>query len=473
MPSMDNGYWKKLGKKVGPRSEPLNLLYIATFLNNNNHKAEVLDCETEGISFEELENRIRKGNYDVVGVAMLTPLYSQAVQCCKIAKKVNPNIKTVVGGSHPTLRPKGTVDDEPSIDVAAVGEAEFTFLELLDAFEGKRKLKDVKGIVYRENNKVIMTEHRDNIQDLDVFPIPDRSLINMKLYRPSVSYYKKLPAFTMVTTRGCPYRCTFCATAKTGYRMHSIERVVEEMKSLVEEYGAKEILIRDDTFTLNRKRTRELCDAIIASGLNKKVSWDCITRANLVDPELLQKMKDAGCWGVHFGVEGGTQQLIDSIKKDSTLQTIRNAFKWCRELKMNTRAYMMLGLPGSKYEDDLKTIEFAKEIDPDWAQFTICTPYPGTQLYEELIKDGKLDSKKWDSYQTWGGFSEELTLPWVSEGRTSDELKTLQRKALKSFYFRPKVILRKLTSIDNLPIFRKYILGAFALLAGGSGRPPE
>jgi radical SAM superfamily enzyme YgiQ (UPF0313 family) len=255
--------------------------------------------------------------------------------------------------------------------------------------------------------------------------------------------------------------------------MHSIERVVEEMKSLVEEYGAKEILIRDDTFTLNRKRTRELCDAIIASGLNKKVSWDCITRANLVDPELLQKMKDAGCWGVHFGVEGGTQQLIDSIKKDSTLQNIRNAFKWCRELKMNTRAYMMLGMPGSKYEDDLKTIEFAKEIDPDWAQFTICTPYPGTQLYEELVKDGKLDSKKWDSYQTWGGFSEELTLPWVSEGRTSDELKTLQRKALKSFYFRPKVILRKLTSVDNLPIFRKYILGAFALLTGGSGRPPE
>ena len=119
----------------------------------------------------------------------------------------------------------------------------------------------------------------------------------------------------------------------------------------------------------------------------------------------------------------------------------------------------MLGMPGSKYEDDLKTIEFAKEIDPDWAQFTITTPYPGTQLYQELLENGKLDSQKWDSYQTWGGFSEEL--------------KTLQRKALKSFYFRPKVILRKLTSIDNLPIFRKYILGAFALLAGGSGRPPE
>lgn len=473
MSSMDNGYWKKLGKKVGPRSEPLNLLYLATFLNNHAHNVEILDCETEGISFEELEQHIKKGNYNIVGVAMLTPLYSQSVECCKIAKKVNPEIITIVGGSHPTLRPKPTVEDEPSIDIAVFGEAEFTFIELIEAFEKKKKLKDIKGIVYRENNKVLMTEPRENTQNLDVFPIPDRSLINMKLYRPSVSYYKKLPAYTMITTRGCPYRCTFCATAKTGYRMHSIERVVEEMKLLVEEYGAKEILIRDDTFTLNRKRTRELCDAIIASGLHKKVSWDCITRANLVDPELLKKMKEAGCWGMHFGVEGGTQKLIDSIKKDSTLDAIRNAFKWCRELGINTRAYMMLGLPNSTIADDLATIQFAKDIDPDWAQFTITTPYPGTQLHQELVDKNEIQSSDWDTYQSWGGFSEELTLPWVTKGRTSEELKNLQRYALKSFYFRPKVILRKISSIDNLSILRKYALGALALLAGGSGRAPE
>ncbi len=230
-------------------------------------------------------------------------------------------------------------------------------------------------------------------------------------------------------------------------------------------------MIRDDTCTLNKKRTMELCDAIIKEGLNKNISWDAISRANLVDEELLKKMKEAGCWGMHFGVEGGTQKLIDSIKKDTTLEAIEKAFKLCRRIGINTRAYMMLGMPGSTRGDDLKTIEFAKKIDPDWAQFTICTPYPGTQMYDEQVKKGNV-SNDWDTFQTWGGFSE-TNLPWVADGRTSDEIKELQRYALKSFYFRPKVIVRKMTNIDNLPILKKYVLGAMALAAGGSGRAPE
>lgn len=461
MPSMDNGYWKKLGKKVGPKSEPLSLLYIATFLNQKGHKAEVLDCEAEGVSFDELEQHIGRGDYDVVGVAMLTPMYSQALEICKIAKKINPNIKVLVGGSHPSLRPKETVSEEP-IDVATVGEAETTFLELLDAFEKNKSLKDIKGIAFKQNDSVIQTPDREKIQDLDFFPIPDRALINMKLYRPSASYYKQLPAYTMITTRGCPYRCTFCATAKTGYRMHSVPRVIEEMRILVEKYGAKEILIRDDTFSLNRRRTIDLCNAIIRSGLNKKVRWDCITRANLVDLPLLKKMKEAGCWGIHFGVEGGTQNLIDSIKKDTTLEVIKTTFRLCRKVGIETRAYMMLGMPESTREDDMATIKFAKELDPDWAQFTICTPYPGTQMYEELLSSGEVISQDWNNYQTWSGYSEHQ-LVWTPNGRSSEEIKELQKKAMKEFYFRPKIILKKLLNIRDLHILKNYLVGAFAI----------
>ena len=459
MPSMDNAYWKKLGKKVGPKSEPLSLLYMATFLNKNGHEAEVLDCEAEGITFKGLESHIQKGNYDVVGVAMLTAMYSQALEVCKIAKKVNPEIKVLVGGSHPSLRPRETAKEE-YVDIAVVGEAEVTFLELLDAFEHQKPLNTIKSIVYKENEEIIQTPKREKIQDLDFFPIPNRDLINMKLYMPSASYYKQLPAYTMMTTRGCPYGCTFCATAKTGYRMHSVSRVVEEMTLLVEKYGAKEILIRDDTFTLNRKRTIELCNAIINSGL--KVRWDCITRANLVDDDLLKKMKEAGCWGMHFGVEGGTQKSIDTVKKDTTIEIIKTAFKLCRRNKIETRAYMMLGLPDSTTEDDLATINFAKKLDPDWAQFTICTPYPGTQMYDTAITSGEVISQDWDNYQTWSGYSDH-NLVWTPKGRTSDELKNLQKKAMKDFYFRPKIILRKLIDVKNFPILVKYIKGALAL----------
>ena len=473
MPSLDNGYWKKLGKKVGPKSEPLSLLYIATYLNNNGHKAEIADCEAEGISNEELEEHIKKGNYDVVGVAMLTSMFSQSLDVCKTTRKVNPNIKTIVGGSHASVRPVETAQEE-CIDVVAIGEAEITFKKILDAFEKKKSLKNIPGIVFKEKNKVIKNEPSPKIQDLDTFPIPDRDLINMKLYRPSVSYYKRLPAYTMITTRGCPYRCTFCATANTGYRMHSISRVIEEMKLLVEKYGAKEILIRDDTFTLSKKRTLELCDALIKEGLNKKVIWDCITRAGLVDLDLLKKMKEAGCCGIHFGVEGGTQKLIDTIHKDATLDQIRNAFKWARQAGLETRGYFMIGLPGATKEDDRATINFAKELDPDWAQFTVTVPYPGTQLYKDAKEFGTLTSSQadWDNYQTWGGFSDDQ-LPWVTNGRNSQELKKMQRIALRSFYFRPRIIARKITNIDNLPILRKYVLGALALMAGGSGRAPE
>ncbi|MAF37075.1 hypothetical protein CL622_08230 [archaeon] len=473
MPSLDNGYWKKLGKKVGPKSEPLSLLYIATYLNQHGHQAEVLDCEAEGISYEELEGKFREGKYDVVGVAMMTAMYSQAVGVCEIAKKINPNTKVIVGGSHPSLRPKETVQEQASIDIAAVGEAEVTFKELLDAFAEKMTLSEVKGIVYKvEEGTVIQTEERDKIQDLDFFPIPDRNLIKMELYRPSVSYYKRLPAYTMVTTRGCPYRCTFCATAKSGYRMHSTQRVIEEIRMLVERFGAKEILFRDDTFTLNRERTIELCDAIIASGLHEKVIWDCITRANLIDLELVNKMKEAGCCGMHFGVEGGTQKLIDGIQKDSTLEIIKEAFKVCKKVGIETRGYFMIGLPGSTKEDDLATIAFAKEINPDWAQFTLCTPYPGTQMFDEVLAKGEIKSQDWDNYQTWSGFSEH-NLVWTPNSRDSEELKALQRRALKEFYFRPKVLFKKITKIDNLPILKKYVLGALALASGGSGRAPE
>jgi anaerobic magnesium-protoporphyrin IX monomethyl ester cyclase len=461
MPSMDNGYWKKLGKKVGPKSEPLSLLYIATFLNNHGHEVQVLDCEAEGVSFEELEAHIREGNYDVIGVAMLTPMYSQALETCKVAKKVNPNIKVLVGGSHPSLRPKETAEEE-CIDVATIGEAETTFLELLDAFTNNKSLKDIKGIAFKDDKKVIQTPDREKTQDLDSFPIPDRGLINMKLYRPSASYYKQLPAYTMITTRGCPYRCTFCATAKTGYRMHSVPRVVEEMKILIDEYNAKEVLIRDDTFTLNRKRTIDLCNAIIKAGLHKKVRWDCITRANLIDYGLLKKMKEAGCWGMHFGVEGGTQELIDSIKKDSTLEIIKKAFRLCRSAGIETRAYMMLGMPGSKKEDDLTTIKFAKELDPDWAQFTICTPYPGTQMYDQLAEQGEVISQDWDNFQTWSGYSDH-TLVWTPKNRTSEEIKNLQKQAMREFYFRPKIILRKLTNLKDAAMLKNYIKGALAI----------
>ena len=474
MPSMDNGYWKTLGKKVGPRSEPLSLVYIATTLNHNGHQATILDCEAEGLSLGDVEKHLKENNFGMVGIAMLTLMYSQCVDLAKLVKKVNPDTKVVVGGPHPTTNAIQVLTDIPEVDFAVIGEAEFTFLDLVKAVENKTNLSEIKGIAYRDNNNIPkITPEREMIEDLDIIPMPDRKLLKMNLYRPSVSYYKKLPAYIVLTSRGCPYRCTFCSKVfEKTYRYNSSDRVVAEVKDLVENFGAKEIVFRDDTFTMKKSWTEEVCNKLIAEGLNKKIRWSCMTRVNLITPDLLRLMKQSGCWGIHFGVESGNQRLLDLMKKDVTVEQIRDAFKWTREAGIETRAFMMLGLPSETREESLETIQFAKSLNPDWAQFTICTPYPGTEMYKQAIESGEMKTGNWDNFQTWGGFSDHK-LVFVPHGRTSEELKNMQKYALRSFYFRPKIILRKMTKLDNLPILKKYITGAFALMAGVTERKAE
>src|SRR3989344_5604084 len=223
MPSMDNGYWKTLGKKVGPRSEPLSLVYLATTLNHYGHDATILDCEAEGLSFADVEKHLQEGQFDMVGIAMLTIMYSQCVELAKLVKKINPKTWVVVGGPHPTTNAIQVLNEVPEVDLAVIGEAEFTFLDLVKAAENKTKFSDIKGIGYRDENNVSkLTPDRDMIEDLDVIPIPDRRLLKMHLYRPSVSYYKKLPAYIVLTSRGCPYRCTFCSKVfEKSYRYNS------------------------------------------------------------------------------------------------------------------------------------------------------------------------------------------------------------------------------------------------------------
>jgi len=371
MPPMASGYWKKLGKKVGPQSEPLSLCYIATYLNSKGHKTEIIDAIAEDLTELEIEQRLKLGNYDVVGVTMLTLMYTQALNICKIVKKINPKTYTVIGGPHPTIAASATLKNEKNIDFAIIGEAEITFHEFLEALEGKKKLSAVDGLAYKTKNEVVLNKPRKLIENLDILPIPDRSLLKMKLYRPSVSYYKKLPAYIILTSRGCPYRCTFCSKVfDKKHRQNSVEYTIKEMKYLREKFGAKEIVFRDDTFTIKFDWVYAFCNKLIQEGLHKKVRWSCMTRVNLVNLDMLKLMKKAGCWGVHFGVESGNQRLLDLIRKDVTVQQIKDAFKWCKQAGIETRAFMMLGLPTETREESLETIRFAKmEICLLWKFF--------------------------------------------------------------------------------------------------------
>lgn len=460
----EDRYGKALGK-VGPRTEPLGLAYLAAAIREKRSDyIEILDAVALNYTSLDLENHLKKKEWDVVGVMMLTPMYPRTIETVKIIKKICPKTKILVGGPHPTIFPKETLENNKEIDIAVVGEGERTIVELLDSIEKKKSLEKIKGICYREKNKVKVNTPRDFVMNIDELPIPARDLLNLKLYRPAPTYYRRLPSYVMLTSRGCPFRCVYCSKISGRiYRHHSVERVIKEMRILIEKYGAKEIIFRDDTFTINKKHVKELCEEIIRQGLHKKIKWTCMTRVNLVDYELLKLMKKAGCWSMHYGLESGVQRLLDLIQKDITLVEIKKAIKWTRKVGIDIKGFFMLGLPSETMEESLQTINFAKNCGADWIQVTITVPYPGTKLYELAQKDGTLKSLKWENYQTWAGWSDK-ELVYVPKGRDAEEIKRLQKRAMREFYFRLGFVLRQIFNGSLFYNFGMYVNGGMALL---------
>lgn len=456
-------YGKALGK-VGPATEPLGLAYLGAVLKARGDDVKIIDAAPMDYSLQDISEDVSRNKYDWVGITWLTPMHLIAKETINAVKKAHPHAKIIVGGPHVTIMPKETMEDAPEIDYAVIGEGESAIAELCDAIEGKMKISEVKGIAYRAKDNIHLASPREFIKDLDSIPLPARELLPMERYKPAPTYYQKLPSHVVMTSRGCPYRCVYCSKISGRlYRHHSISRVLQEVELLINNYNAKEIIFRDDTFTVNKDFVTGLCNEMLKRGIDKKIKWTCMTRVNLVDLELLKLMKKAGCWSIHYGIESGSQRLLDLIKKDITLEQAKDAVKWTRKAGIETKAFFMIGLPTETKEESLQTIQFAKELDPDWIQCTITVPYPGTELYSLAKANGTLKSLDWSNYQTWAGWSDK-ELVYVTTGRNQEELKQLQKQALRSFYLRPKVILRMLKQLKSGSMLKMYFAGAYALV---------
>lgn len=464
--STSDRYGSALGK-VGPTTEPLGLAYIAAYLREKRHgkdHIEILDMAALNYGEVDLIRKLKEKEWNITGIMVLTPMYIRAKETALIIRRTSPNSKIVFGGPHLTIFPEQTLQEISEIDIGVVGEGEITFFELVDALDNKKDIAKINGVVYRAKKKVTKTSPRELTRDIDNLPIPARDLLPMKAYKPAPTYYKRLPSYIMLTSRGCPFNCAYCSKVfGTHYRFHSIDRIISEMEELIYRYGAKEIIFRDDTFTINKDHVKALCDKIMERKLHKKIKWTCMTRVNLVDYELLKLMKTAGCWSIHYGVESGSQRLLDLIQKGITIGQVKQTFRWTRISGIETKAFFMLGLPTETREESLKTIQFTKELDPDWIQVTITVPYPGTKLYDITKNDKTLRSFKWENYQTWAGWSDK-ELVYYPEGREPNDLKDLQTRAMREFYLRPKFIIRQLMSLRSLDNIKIYSQGALALV---------
>jgi len=438
---------------------PLGLMYVAAYLEKKtNYEVEILDTQVERLKYNHIKDEIKKRNPDIIGITAMTFTLVDVIKTAKIAKEVNPNIKIILGGPHVIIYPEETINI-PEIDFLVLGEGEQTIKQLLDNIDNPNELKKIKGIVFRENNKIINTGRTEFIANLDDLPFPARHLTPYKKYFSVVSPNR--PVTTMFTSRGCPYKCLFCdrPTFEKFFRARSAKNVVDEMEEC-KKIGIKEIFIYDDTFSVDRQRVIDICDEIIKRNL--KIFWDVRTRVNTVDKELLEKMKKAGCQRIHYGVEAGTQKILNVLRKGITLEQAEKAFEWTKKSGIETAGYFMIGSPTETKEDILKTIQFMKELNPDYVHVTITTPFPATDLYQIALEEKVI------SHDVWQEFAKNPTpnfIPPIWEKELSrEEIFSLFKKAYRSFYLRASFIIKKILQLKSWKELFKKSKAVFKLL---------
>ena len=461
--SAEERYGKDLGR-FGPLNEPLGLAYIAANLEKAGHEVAILDAPALGIGSSEIPPLMAGRGYGIVGVTMLTPMYARSIEVVRVIRGASPDCAIVVGGAHPTILPRETLLENPEIDFAVMGEGERVMVSLARAMEQGRGWSDIPGIAYREGGEIRVHPPQSPVADLDDLPMPARHLLPMDSYRMTRSRSRSSHAYTVSVARGCPFECGFCCRIfGRKVRHHSVARILEEIRLLVESYGAKEINLEADTLTLNKAFLFSLCEGLIASGLSKRIVWTCESRVDTVNPELLKKMKEAGCWQISYGVETGTQRLLEIIQKGITLEQIEKTFRITKKVGISIRAFYMLGLPTETREESLRTISFARKLDAGWSQFTLFTPFPGTVLYDLALREGGLQSRNWSDYKTHGGWTSGA-IAYVTRGRTLAEMKALQKKAYRAVYLRPRVFLRFLRKADSWSKWKVYGTGLLVLV---------
>lgn len=462
--TLEDRYGKEM-KQFGAVSEPLGLAYIAGYLEKASVPVRIIDAPAEHMSAEQVVSGILSGKEDIVGINILTTTFNVVKDLCQRIKIAIPQCCIVLGGPHSTVLPERTLEEIPEADIACIGEGEITMAAIVQCVDDD-DINHIEGICYRRKGRIQRNPDRPFIRDLDEIPPPARHLLPMDRYHLTASRVSG-DSFcpTIIVARGCPFKCSYCSrTFGRTFRAHSTKRIISEIKELIDTYQIQQINIEADTLTVKKTFLKDLCHALIGNKIHRKISWTCESRVDTIDAEMLKLMRRAGCWQISYGVETGSQRLLNLINKGVTLSQVESAFQMTKKSGISIRGFFMLGLPTETRAESMETIAFAKKIDPLWAQFTITVPYPGTQMFDELDREGKIQTYDWSHYNTWSGWKGDDQIPFVPEGRTIKELAELQKMALRAFYLRPSVVWKFLKTVRSLTDVHKYFSGAMVLV---------
>lgn len=441
---------------------PYGLMYMASALRQAGMSCKILDCYALGHGLKEAVEYVEEAKPKIVGLSIMT---SQAFLACELIKQFRsrfPGMKIILGNLHADIYAEWFLSRNLA-DAVVHGEADQTIVELCRAYlQGDHdSLKQVNGISFSTDSgqTVQKTAQRPTLKNLDEIPLPAWDLVPYSKYR--FPFYYGNPkasrpgsAQHIFTSRGCPFACTFCTVHKEmTIRYHSLPRVLEELNIIHKRLGAKYIFFMDSLFTTTPQRVTEICEGILSSGL--KFDWGCEGRVSFAakHPDMLRLMKKAGCTQIAYGVESGDQAVLDRIKKRSTVEQVEQAVLYSRDAGIEPVGLFMLGLPGDTPETMRKTIDLSKRLPFGFAQFAITTPFPGSELYYDLIREGEIDAYAWNEFSQYASLSTGMErLVYVPEGLTLPDLYAWQKAALREFYLRWQPMWR---SIKN---FRPHMI---------------
>lgn len=444
--SKDENIWHGI-KSAMP---PLGLLSVAAYAEQKGFDIAVMDVHVEKLSAEQVIQRIEELQPRVVGLSVVTATANASHKIARLVKSVLPDCVVVFGGVHPEAMPVEVLCNQ-AVDIVVRGDGEETFIDIL---EGKQ-LSEVKGITYREKERVVHNLPRPIEMNLDKYPFPAYHLVPMDKYYPAIGAYKRLPAINMVMTRGCPGKCNFCNSAKTTLRTRSAEHVVAEIKHLKNTYGIREIQFYDDTFTVMKKNVFRFCELMVQEKLD--VTWAAFVRSDCFSEEMAKAMKAAGCHQVLIGVESGDDEILKNIGKTIHRERTKQSIALARQVGIDSRAAFIFGNQGETLSSMRKTLDFSLELDPDIALYNICTPYPGTQLFQWAREKGYLKSEEWSDYEL---SSFMMDLPTVTE----TEIQEFYKDAHKNFYMRPISVWRRLIRVSSISQVRDLIHAFFYIV---------
>lgn len=421
---------------------PLGIAYLAAVLEKEGHNVSIIDAFAEGLDIHSFEERIKKAAPDLIGITGMTPVIDNAFRAAKVCRRYAKYI--VIGGPHVSVVGKKIFEQCPDIDYAIQGEGEVSFLSLLNKIDGNKDIKSVPGLITRD----FENPPAQFIDNLDNLPFPARHLLPNEKYRYILSRGR---VTTMFTSRGCPYHCVFCDKAVFGpkWRGRSAPNVLDEIEHVVRDFKINSVIFYDDLFTLKKERIKEICQGILDRRL--EIEWKCESRVNIVDEETLRWMKKAGCSMIAYGVESGNQKGLDYLNKGTNIKQIRRAFELTSTAGIKPMAYFILGIPVETYDDELRTIEFAKEIRPAYAQFSILSPIPGTRVYDEAIEMGW-----YRDVDALNPTDKDIKRPAIiNENWDEDKLNKILREAHRRFYLSPWYMWERLKEIRSPKEFIK------------------